>query len=108
MRFMRSYETVEKIKKAADPGRHWLLMFLGVDPDRQCQGLGGKLMLPILERADREKTSCYLESMNERNLSFYRRFGFEVTGEAQIPGGGPNVWAMCRRPGGTFVDSGPA
>ncbi|MGE4363035.1 MAG: GNAT family N-acetyltransferase, partial [Mycolicibacterium sp.] len=32
------------------------------------------------------------------NVPYYLRFGFEVTGELTIPGGGPTMWQMWRRP----------
>ena len=80
------------------PARHWYLMILGVEPDRQGQGIGSTLIRPALERADADRLPCYLETAKERNLAFYRRHGFEVRHEEPIPGGGPNVWMMVRDP----------
>ncbi|HEY6546941.1 MAG TPA: GNAT family N-acetyltransferase, partial [Vicinamibacteria bacterium] len=39
-----------------------------------------------------------LETLNERNLSFYRRHGFEVAAEGQVPEGGPPYWVLRREP----------
>ena len=103
-RFMRSFSAVEGLTKRSISGPHWLLLFLGVDPPQQGKGLGGKLIAPILRRADKERTPCYLESTNERNLTFYKRHGFEIAGEQQIPGGGPMMWAMRREPGASPVE----
>ena len=61
------------------------------------RGLGGTLIRPVLEIADGEGRNCFLESANERNLSFYRRHGFEVMEEVQVPNG-PRIWGMLRRP----------
>jgi predicted N-acetyltransferase YhbS len=72
---------------------------LGVEPSQQGRGLGGVLMQPILARADAEGVPCLLESMNERNLTFYKRHGFEVTAHGQIPNEGPQIWVMLREPG---------
>ena len=54
------------------------------------------LLQPVLERADRENSRCYLETAKEKNLSFYRSHGFEVVGEDVLPNDGPRVWMMAR------------
>jgi ribosomal protein S18 acetylase RimI-like enzyme len=77
---------------------HWYLTVLGVEPERQNQGIGGALMQPLLARADAEGLPCYLETLSERNLLFYRRNGFEVTFSGEVPDGGPMAWAMVRQP----------
>ena len=97
-RFITSYNTVDKLTTQSISRPHWLLMFLGVEPSQQGQGLGGELIKPILTRADSSRVPCYLESTNERNLTFYKRHGFEIVGQVQIHGGGPQVWAMLREP----------
>ena len=51
----------------------------------------------LLERCDREGIPAYLESSKEKNVPFYRRHGFEVTREIQLPNG-PMLWAMWRQP----------
>jgi GNAT superfamily N-acetyltransferase len=78
------------------PGPHWYLMILGVDPPWQGRGVGGRLIQPVLARADTEALPCYLETAKERNLPFYRRHGFEVVVEDVLPGGGPRFWTMRR------------
>jgi len=77
---------------------HWYLGVLGTSPAHQGKGIGSALLGPVLERCDREGLSAYLESSKESNLAFYGRQGFEVTGEIQLPFGGPRVWAMWREP----------
>jgi ribosomal protein S18 acetylase RimI-like enzyme len=74
--------------------RHWYLWVLGVQPDRQGQGFGGQLMAPILSQADRDGLPCYLETESERNVAFYRKHGFEVAHEGDIPGYGLRLWMM--------------
>jgi len=77
--------------------RHLYLAVLGVEPERQGSGLGSALLAPGLELCDREGILAYLETGKERNLAFYARHGFQVTGELTLPGG-PRVWLMHRRP----------
>ncbi len=96
-RFASIYRYVEPLEELTVPGPHWLLMLLGIDPPHQGKGLGGRLLAPVLERADADGVACYLDSGNERNLAFYHRHGFEVAREVQIPKG-PKVWAMVREP----------
>jgi ribosomal protein S18 acetylase RimI-like enzyme len=77
--------------------RHWYLQMLGTDPEWQGHGAGSAIMAPVLERCDREGERIYLESSKKRNIPFYERHGFAVTGEIQVPRG-PVVWAMWRDP----------
>jgi len=78
---------------------HWYLGVLGVDPELQGRGLGGKLLQPVLERADTEGLPVYLETDKERNLAFYARFRFELV-ETMYPDGpaAPAEWTMWRDP----------
>jgi ribosomal protein S18 acetylase RimI-like enzyme len=54
-------------------------------------------MRHAVARCDQEGLPAYLESSNPRNISLYRRHGFEVMGEIQI-GAAPIVTPMLRRP----------
>jgi GNAT superfamily N-acetyltransferase len=78
---------------------HWYLGVLGTSPAQQGKGIGSALLRPVLERCDREGLPAYLESSKERNIPFYSRHGFRVTGEITAPGG-PTVWPMWRDPQG--------
>jgi ribosomal protein S18 acetylase RimI-like enzyme len=93
-----NYET--RLHKRDVPARHWYLPTLGVEPARQGQGIGGALLQPVLARADAEGLLCYVETERERNLPFYRRHGFEVVVEDDMPNGGPHFWTMKREPRG--------
>jgi ribosomal protein S18 acetylase RimI-like enzyme len=77
---------------------HWYLASLGTAVERQGKGVGSALMRPVLEHCDAEGLPCYLESSKERNVPFYRRHGFEVVKEVQLPGDGPTMWTMWREP----------
>ena len=77
---------------------HWYLGVIGSDPTVRGAGFGQALMRSRLDRCDAEGAPAYLESTKESNLAYYMRFGFEVTGELHIPGGGPPMWPMWRQP----------
>lgn len=78
--------------------RHWYLGGLGTDPPFQRQGVATALMRPMLERCDAGGVGAYLETQSEENVAFYRRRGFEVAAELDIPTGGPHMWLMWREP----------
>ena len=62
----------------ARPQDHTLHV-LAVHPNHQSHGAGHRLLERKLRELDDEGESAYLESSNERNLSFYRRCGFECS-----------------------------
>jgi ribosomal protein S18 acetylase RimI-like enzyme len=76
--------------------RHWYLFLLGVDPSHQGQGMGGRLIEPVLTRAAADGVTCYLDTTNERNVAFYRKHGFEVVTAGEVPNSGPRFWTMTR------------
>jgi GNAT superfamily N-acetyltransferase len=78
---------------------HWYLAILGTDPSAKGRGLGSAMMGPVLEGCDRDGVPAYLESSTERNLDFYGRHGFRLTGEFKLSRG-PRVWPMWRNPRG--------
>lgn len=79
----------------------WYLWVLGVEPSARGRGIGGGLLAPVLEHADRERLPCYLETFNERDLSFYERHGYRVVWSGFLPEGDIRAWAMLREPAGT-------
>jgi GNAT superfamily N-acetyltransferase len=91
---------LSEVEKRHARAPHYYLAVLGTDPAHQGKGIGGALMGPVLERADREGVGAYLESSKESNIAFYHRFGFDVTGTYDFPKGGPRIWLMWRDPKG--------
>jgi ribosomal protein S18 acetylase RimI-like enzyme len=87
----------EKHRRAMH-GPHWYLWALGVEPAAQGQGIGGSLIRPVLARADAEGLPCYLETETERNVAFYRKYGFEVVTAEVVPGHGLMLWTLSRGP----------
>jgi ribosomal protein S18 acetylase RimI-like enzyme len=84
-----------RARPRAEP--HWYLSLLATDPRARGQGLGGAVLRPVFERCDADGVGIYLESSKERNISFYARHGFRVTGEVRLPRG-PRMWLMWRDP----------
>lgn len=76
---------------------HWYLPWFGVEGPRQGKGIGGELMRNCLEFVGEDHLPVHLESPNPRNITFYQRHGFEVTGVSQA-GPCPPVYSMLRSP----------
>lgn len=95
----RGQEMVELMKQHHPEEPHWYLGVIGSDPDMRGTGLAHALMRSRLDQCDTEGAPAYLESTKESNLPYYLRFGFRVTGELTIRGGGPRIWPMWRNPG---------
>lgn len=77
---------------------HYYLFAIAAKPDAQGKGLGGALMREALARIDNEHMPAYLENSKERNIGFYRHFGFEILQQIQAHKTAPPLWAMWREP----------
>lgn len=76
--------------RPAEP--HWYLSTIG--SIERGRGIGTGL---LHHRLDTLEGPAYLESSKRENIPLYERFGFEVTGEIQLPFDGPKVWPMFRQ-----------
>lgn len=95
---LRSYGAyVDRLHRKLVPYPHWYLQIIGVDPAYQGQGFSGRLIRPVLERIDRERMPSFLETNTEKNVTIYRRFGFEVVSEDKLPGTEVTSFAMLRK-----------
>ena len=73
--------------KEHDPKRpHWHLDPIGVDPDIQRNGIGGRLMEHYCRVIDERGMEAYHETDRTENVPFYEVFGFKVVGEQTIIG----------------------
>ena len=79
------------------PEPHWYLNVIGVDPSQQRSGAGTALLHRMLARIDGDGLAAFLDTSEPNNLSYYERFGFQVTIELKLPNGIP-LWGLTRQP----------
>jgi ribosomal protein S18 acetylase RimI-like enzyme len=96
-KFLAALAYLDEIHKRKAPGPHWYLWVLGVAPHCQGQGIGSRLIQPVLTQADQDGVPCYLETHTERNVVFYQRRGFQVVSDGIVPDQGVRVWTMLRK-----------
>lgn len=89
---------LEAHRRRHAPSPHFYLSALGVEPDRQGEGVGTALVKPVLDRCDRDRTPAYLETAVARNVLLYERLGFDVVEEIDLPGTDIHGWLMLRAP----------
>ena len=92
------FDALEGLKKEHATGDHWYLALLGVDVPYQGKGLGSELLQPVLEKANAEGVACYTDTVNPKNVPFYRRHGFEVVVDMIEPSSGLRLWFFRREP----------
>ena len=97
-----TYERIEQLDDLLAPtwpaAPHWYLGVLATHPDWQGRGLASALLAPVLSAADGDELDAYLVTATRSNVTFYRRHGFDVHVEVDLPDG-PRVWMLTRRPG---------
>jgi ribosomal protein S18 acetylase RimI-like enzyme len=96
----RQYRIIDVIVKARStviPSPHAYLFLLATDPSSQKGGHATALMTRFLERLDESGTACYLETSDEGNVGFYKRFGFDLVEEQVVPGANLTVRALLRK-----------
>lgn len=76
---------------------HLYLFAIGVRDSARGQGLGGRLLDPVLERCDTHGQAAYLENSNPRNHRFYVSRGFETLKVFHAGEGAPPMEAMWRQ-----------
>jgi GNAT superfamily N-acetyltransferase len=89
---------LEQMGAAHPTYEQWYLPWFGVHAGSQGAGLGSQLMTACLTTVDAHHLPAYLETPNPRNITFYQRHGFVVTGVA-ASGDFPPVTFMLRPAG---------
>ena len=87
----------EKMSQFHPHEPYWYLLIIGVDPLYHGKGLGTALMEHATAKFDKDNVIAYLESSNERNISLYKRHGFESLGTIQL-NTSPTIYPMIRKP----------
>lgn len=77
---------------------HWYLFLLVADPSVQRSGIGKSLLTHGLDEVDQEGVGSYLETQKFDNIAYYRRYGYELTGELRPIKNGPALYTMWRAP----------
>ncbi|MBN1376509.1 MAG: GNAT family N-acetyltransferase [Dehalococcoidia bacterium] len=97
-RLMNMVSCIAPMHKNLMKDKHYYLLFLGIDTGWQGKGIGSQLISPMLQRADREGITCYLETNTEIDIKFYATHGFQVGEQLEIVPGQFNVWGLTRLP----------
>jgi ribosomal protein S18 acetylase RimI-like enzyme len=77
--------------------RHYYLMVIAVEPEFQGKGIGSRLMQVGLTRVDDEKLECYLETVTEEDVEFYKKHNFDIVLNKGF-GVDNQYWLMTRAP----------
>jgi len=77
---------------------HYYLFFLGVDPERQGEGIGSRMLVSMLNRCDTEGMPAYLEATHAGLIPFYGHHGYQERPPILLPHGGPALYPMWRDP----------
>lgn len=93
---LRGLALGEKLDALHPRAPHAHLVFLGVAPSAQGQGIGSAMLKATLAPLDAAGVTAILEATTERNVALYRRHGFEVSANLELPG--LHVRVMTREP----------
>lgn len=94
------FRIVGEAMEAAHPHDrpHWYLNVIATLASRRGHGLGARALRSVLDRADAAGEPAYLESSNPRNMTLYRRHGFDDVGDPIDLPDGPSLYPMWREP----------
>ena len=65
-------------------------------PEFRGKGLGSSIMQPMLENLDNNHQDCYLETLLPINVDIYKKYGFELKEEVNVPNTDLTLYAMLR------------
>ncbi len=76
---------------------HQYVIGIGVNPKKQGQAFGRKLLTLVLKVAEEKNQPCYLETHGEKNVAIYEKYGFEVVSRDILPGTDIVQFGMLKR-----------
>ncbi|MCL1855151.1 MAG: GNAT family N-acetyltransferase [Clostridia bacterium] len=80
--------------------KHYYLWGLVADPKTQYKGIGSALLQIATGKADAENMPVYLETHDQKNVAYYKRYGFQLIHTDTIPEHGLDIWCMLKEAGG--------
>lgn len=95
-RFWNYYRQLKRCWTPLVDQPFWYLQILGIDPACRRHGHARNLLEPMLDRFDRQSSSCCLDTAREENITLYERFGFRLLECATLPGTLVTIWLMTR------------
>jgi ribosomal protein S18 acetylase RimI-like enzyme len=96
--YAKRFFVLDDLFTANHPGHesHAYLLFIGVRPERQCQGVGTALLAAGLEAVDAASRPAYVEASSARNAALYARHRFESMDTSVALPDGPPLYPMWR------------
>ncbi len=92
-RFNIEIEQVAKRYRAANDG---YLMAFATRLDKQGQHYGKHLITALLNHLDASGESCYLETLEAKNVALYQHFSFQLEGQTDSQMGNLTLFSMRR------------
>ncbi len=89
-------EIIKEEKRNLSIGTYIYLAIIGVSQEFQGKGFGGKLLRAVVEKAEIERKSIYLETQIETNVKLYEKYGFYVYKKINLPVLNLPLWLMVR------------
>jgi len=99
MTMYSAFDQMERDRKAHMRGKaSTYLQIIGVAPEHQGKGLGGRILRAIIDECEKNGHHLFLETETEENVALYERFGFKVLKKIILPVLGLPMWEMARAP----------
>ncbi|MBO4650854.1 MAG: GNAT family N-acetyltransferase [Clostridiales bacterium] len=86
-----------QMKKRHTGHNSWYLFDLVVRQEKQLQGVAKSMLVPFFNYLDETKQDIYLETHADKNVPFYKHFGFDVVETGYVPGSKLTHYGMLRR-----------